>query len=202
MTKVIGVLDFGKLSNLLSISNAIKKIGYQPKIISHYKELYKCKNVIIPGVGSFSEGMKQLKKNKFDIAIKETSNDIKFLGICLGMQFFAKDSNEFKKTNGLNIINCSVKKITHLKKLPVIGFSKIQFKPKSLFFKINKNSEFYFMHSFHLKNLNKKYVTSYANYNGKEIVSSFKFNNFYGVQFHPEKSREVGLLILKNFINE
>jgi glutamine amidotransferase len=202
MRKIVGIIYLGKISNTFSIQKALLQIGYNSELIKNFKKINSYNHIIIPGVGSFPEAMKELKKRKFDLILKNKNLKPKIMGICLGMQVFAKFGYEFKKTSGLNYYNAEIIKISFLKKLPNIGFFKIKFNKVSIFKNINNLSEFYFMHSYHIKKINKSLITSYITYKKYKIISSIKYKNFTGVQFHPEKSGVNGLKILSNFLND
>tara|TARA_B100000073_G_C23555945_1_gene502064 strand:+ start:138 stop:746 length:609 start_codon:yes stop_codon:yes gene_type:complete len=202
MKSKIGILDL-KISNICSLENAIKFLGHKYKIVKKTDEINKYHKLIIPGVGTFPESIRKLKEDKLDLKFKHFLKNKKILGICLGMQIFSKESYEIKKTKGLNIYNEPVRKLKFIKKLPNIGFKKVKIVNNNYNFKNIKNfSEFYFMHSFGITKIKPEYVESVYEINKKKIISSIKVNNFYGVQFHPEKSRENGLKFLNNFLYE
>lgn len=183
-----------KVNNLFSIEKMLNKLDLKYKIIksSEFKDFT---HVIMPGVGSFDKMMKALKKNKLK------KNSVKFLGICLGMQVLSKIGYEGKKSKGLGLIDGQVKKIEGVSKNPIIGYNTIkQTKKLDLFNNINKKSKFYFMHSYGLFDVPKKYIYGVSLVDGKKIISVIKIKNFYGVQFHPEKSGVAGIKFFKNFI--
>ncbi len=202
MKKNVGIIYLGKISNTFSVQKALSMIGFQSDLIKDYRKINSYSHIIIPGVGSFPEAMKEFKKRKYDLIFNSKNLKPRVLGICLGMQIFAKTGYEFGKTKGINYLNGDVKKINFLEKLPHIGFSKINYKKKNIFKNIKKSSEFYFMHSYHFTKIKNAIITSYINYKKNKIISSIKYKNFIGVQFHPEKSGSNGLTILKNFLNE
>ncbi|QCI16938.1 imidazole glycerol phosphate synthase subunit HisH [Buchnera aphidicola (Aphis helianthi)] len=193
----IVILNTG-CANLTSIRIAIKRLGYIPQITSDPNLLLKCKKLIIPGVGTASAVMNVLHKKNLINIIKNMKQPV--LGICLGMQIFCKFSEECNGTNTIGILNnCS----THLLKnlnlsLPHIGWNYITFnKIHPLFKNIQKKSRFYFVHSY-IVPVN-KYTLATSNY-GISFSSVIQKNNFFGVQFHPEKSGDVGAQLLKNFL--
>lgn len=202
MKKRIGILNL-KISNICSLQNSLKFIGCRFETINQNADIEKFDKLVIPGVGTFPESIKKIKRNNLDLKLKNFLKKKKILGICLGMQIFSNEGFEIKKTKGLNIYKEKVKKLEFLNKLPNIGFKKVKIINKNFNFKnINNLSEFYFMHSFGITNIKKDYIESILEINGKKIISSIKVQNFHGVQFHPEKSRENGLKYLNNFINE
>ena len=188
---------------MVSRSNAIKKLGHNPIIFEPKDSIKSFDKIIIPGVGAYPLAIKRILRTKF---YKEYKNFLKkksILGICLGMQLFFKDSNEFKKTKGLGLIDSSIMKLNFLPKIPNIGYCKIEIERKNQLFKNIKNaSYFYFMHSYGMPRSKKDFITSNVKYKKKMFVSSIKFGNLYGVQFHPEKSGKIGLKLLGNFLNE
>ena len=117
------------------------------------------------------------------------------------MQVMSNAGFEFKKTNGLGVLKGEVKKIDNLRELPHVGFKKVFLKKKDkVLINIPQRSEFYFTHSYELKNYNNKNILAKVAYKNKDIVAITKNSNFYGMQFHPEKSGAIGLKILKNFL--
>jgi glutamine amidotransferase len=198
--KAVGIIYLGKISNTYSVEKVLKSIRYKSELIKDFKKINEYSHIIIPGVGSFQEGIKQLKKRQFDIVLKSKNLKPKVLAICLGMHILTKIGFEFKKTMGLNLFDGKVKRINFLKKIPHIGFSKIKFKKNFLFKNIKKSSEFYFMHSYYLSKVKDEYISSYINYKRNKLITSIKYKNFIGLQFHPEKSGKIGQVILNNFL--
>tara|TARA_Y100000591_G_scaffold333354_1_gene376365 strand:+ start:7048 stop:7656 length:609 start_codon:yes stop_codon:yes gene_type:complete len=196
----VGILYTGEISNIFSLKNAIQYLGFETFIIKQPHQIYDMSKIIIPGVGSFPIGVKNLKKNKIFNEIKKLKKT-KVLGICLGMQILCDQGFEFKKTNGLKLINGQIKKIDNLPELPHVGFKKVSFiKKDKLFSGIKQKTELYFTHSYELKNYFSRDIIAKVIYPNKSIVAAIKNRNFYGVQFHPEKSGEIGLKLLDNFI--
>ena len=199
--KIIGIIYTGEISNIFSLKNAIHKLGFKTIVINKLNKLKKVDKIIIPGVGTFPTAIKNLKKNNLFNAVKKIKNKY-VLGICLGMQIMAEKGFEFKKTNGFGLLKGNIKKIDKILELPHVGFKKTYLKKKDKILKnIKNNTEFYFTHSFELVDYNKKNIIAYVSYKNKNIVAMTKKNNFYGMQFHPEKSGAVGLKILNNFLN-
>tara|TARA_B110000003_G_C16628530_1_gene525765 strand:- start:731 stop:1333 length:603 start_codon:yes stop_codon:yes gene_type:complete len=197
----LGILDILFTSNTKSISNCLDLLNMNYDIINSSKQINQYDKIIFPGVGSFDLAVKVLKEKKIDKILKSKKLKPKFLCICLGMQILFSKGYENINSKGLSIINGNVTKISD-KKTPKIGYSKIEFKSKDLFKDISKNSELYFMHSYGCESRGKKYETSLVKYGKKKYISSLKYKNFVGVQFHPENSKEEGLKIIKNFLNE
>ena len=202
MKKKIGILNLN-ISNLGSICNIIEKHGYKAIPFGVNENLNRFYKIIIPGVGSYPSAMNKIKNSnlieKLNIFLKQK----KILGICLGMQIFYKKSYELKPSKGIGLIEEEIIKLKFLKNLPNIGYCKVNIVKKDKLFKnIDNNSYFYFMHSYGVLNRKNNLNTSVVKYKNKNFVSSVNYNNFYGVQFHPEKSGKIGFKLIKNFLNE
>lgn len=195
---MIIIIDYG-LGNLGSVKNALDKLGVDSLISKSAFDMKKADGLILPGVGAAGEGMKNLKASQLDITIKQVvKNGKPILGICLGMQLFMSRSEE-GNVDCLNLIKGKVKKFTILLKVPQIGWNTVQVKKdKKLFKDIPRNSYFYFVNSYFCSPADKKIITGRTDY-GIEFCCAIKKENVYGVQFHPEKSGDNGLLLLKNF---
>jgi imidazole glycerol phosphate synthase glutamine amidotransferase subunit len=152
--------------------------------------------LVIPGVGSFKDAMQELENGNFISSIQEFSKPV--LGICLGMQILADLGFEFGKTKGLALIEAEVKPMLCDGKIPHMGFNKISVKVPNILLDGLEDEEFYFMHSYELVNYTD--IIAITKYNDHSFVSAVHTGNLYGVQFHPEKSREAGIKLLSNFI--
>ena len=196
---MLGIIDYG-CGNIKSLSNALEAIGQKHSIINNHKLLKKFNKIIIPGVGSYSNAVKKLKKKYFFDEIKNFANTKPILGICLGMQILSDSGQEEKFTEGLKLISGTVDKIEKKTKISHVGWNNLNINiKKNLFSDITQNSDFYFVHSFAFKPTNKNVISSSINYNKQTIVSSIESGSVFGVQFHPEKSHKNGLKILNNF---
>lgn len=197
---MIIIIDYG-LGNLGSVKNALDKLGVISMVSSSSEDIKKASGLILPGVGAAGEGMKNLKKIKLDKLIKkEVTKGKSILGICLGMQLLMSKSEE-GNVGCLNIIDGQVKKFGVKLKIPQIGWNTVQANESSqLFTNIPQNSYFYFVHSYYCLPQNKKTVIGNTEYEMR-FCSALQKNNIFGVQFHPEKSGENGLQLLKNFTN-
>lgn len=184
----IGIIDT-KMSNSKSVFNAITFLGYEVHLITVPAELKTFDKVILPGVGSFPAGMKELREMNFIEPIKEFKGDL--LGICLGMQLLFELGCEFGSHEGLGIIPGEVNKNPSILLTPNIGW----------FEGTRSFNRYYFVHSYSATT-GKEYVKDTIVVDQIELISHVKKNNFQGVQFHPEKSGKVGLNFLKKFINE
>ncbi|QCI24761.1 imidazole glycerol phosphate synthase subunit HisH [Buchnera aphidicola (Rhopalosiphum padi)] len=193
----IAILNTG-CANLTSIQVAIKKLGYTSTVTSDSSVVLKSKKVILPGVGTASTAMKKLNKKNLITTLKQLTQPI--LGICLGMQIFSQFSEECQGVKTIGIFkNC----FTYLLKssnlpLPHMGWNHIVFNHVHPLFKnIEKKQRFYFVHSYFIP-LN-KYTLATTTYD-ISFSSVMQKNNFFGVQFHPEKSGDAGSQLLKNFL--
>ena len=198
--KIVSLLDYG-ISNIKSLSNALKKIDINHEIIQNLNNTVNSKALIIPGVGSFPKAISILKEKEIFSQIQSYAKSKKpILGICLGMQILFSKSYEFEETNGLNLIEGSVKKIPEESvKLPNIGWRKLLQKNQSNDFKTSHKNNFYFVHSYYVEPKNIKVIKYLINYEEFQIPAIVQYKNIYGFQFHPEKSGEDGLVLLKNF---
>jgi len=199
MSNIIGILNYGIAGNIRSIDMAIKKAGGTVKIINHRDDFIGISKLVIPGVGSFNDTIRELNKNNLFKILKEKINTIPTLGICLGMHILAKVGYEHGKSEGLNIFDSKVRLLNINSKIPHVGFNQIKvIKTNKLLYGL-ENEEFYFMHSYEF--ICDYSISSITNYCGYDIISSINKGNVYGVQFHPEKSKEQGIKLFKNFIN-
>ena len=193
---IVGVINYGISGNIHSIQKALEKAGAVVKIVNNQKELDGVSKVVIPGVGSFKDAMFELEKNGLLEALKKIEKPM--LGICLGMQILSTLGYEYGKTTGLNLIDAEVKPILVNTKVPHVGFNTISVVNKNRLLDGLENEEFYFMHSYEVVNYTD--ILSLTNYERHQFVSAVHKDNIYGVQFHPEKSREAGIQLFKNFI--
>ena len=202
----IVIIDYN-MGNLRSVQKAFENVGCDATVTNDHDTIRDSDKIVLPGVGAFKDGMKQLEElGLIDILNKKVIKDKKpFLGICLGMQLIANKSYENGETNGLGWIDAKVVKFNFSNsskklKVPHVGWNNINFKNRNILLNdIPNNSDFYFVHSYYFKT-NEDVVTSITDY-GIDFVSSVNRDNIYAFQFHPEKSQKVGLKILENFVN-
>lgn len=211
MSKSISIVDYG-VGNLLSVARAVSSCGIDPKIVKTPEEIKAADKILLPGVGSFGHCMDELIKRDLKDAVKEYINSGKYLlGICVGMQILHSVGEEFGNTPGLDIIPGKVTKISAKgdkgqHKIPFIGWAKINHdetqnsKTQNLFEGIDRDSSFYFVHSFSCVPENQENILSTYNYNGLNITALVGKENVFGCQFHPEKSAAAGLKLIDNFI--
>lgn len=191
---MIAIIDYNS-GNIASIKNALKRLGVDYMITSSPDDVKIADKVIFPGVGRAGAAMNELKKRGLDEVMPKIKAP--FLGICLGMQLLAKSSAE-DKTDCLDIIPGQVNKFSDSLKVPQIGWNGVDFSKDSLLFKdIPNASYFYFVNSYYF-DADKEFIAGKTSY-GIDFASVVQKDNFYGVQFHPEKSGEIGLKVLKNF---
>lgn len=191
---MIAIIDYGA-SNLRSVQNALAKIHQASNVVTKPEQLADAEKVILPGVGSAGDAMARLREAGFAEIIPKLS--VPVLGICLGMQLFSEFSEE-DQTACLGIISGRVRKISGDVKVPQMGWNTVEFlKPSPLFQGLTSNDFFYFVHSFYFDAPDAVTIaeTSY----GIAFPSAVQLRNFYGVQFHPEKSGDAGLQLLRNF---
>lgn len=205
MNKKIVIVDYG-IGNIHSVEQALLNIGVKNVIVSSKLEsIQNCDSLILPGVGSFSAGMKGLKKRNLIEPIVDFANSGKpLLGICLGAQMLLSESEEFGLHKGLDLIPGKVIQIPRSNnsnyRVPLIGWEEIEIHSKD---KILKNMDsfekFYFVHSYHCMPEDSANKLLSFNVGGIEISALVSHKNIYGAQFHPEKSSTSGLKFLTNF---
>ena len=196
---MIAIIDYG-MGNLGSVKNALDSLKIESVITSDIKVIKSADKLILPGVGAFKEAMDNLSKlNLIDVIKEEVKCGKPILGICLGMQLMFSSSEEYGLTEGLNILKG---RIVHFKenglKIPHMGWNNLSIPSNTTIFKGLNNPYVYFVHSYHLVDTNKEYKLTYTTY-GYDFVCAVEYKNIYATQFHPEKSGDVGLKILKNF---
>jgi glutamine amidotransferase len=189
----IVIINYGA-GNIQSILFAIERLGYTAELTNNHKVIQAADKVIFPGVGEASFAMNKLKESGLDSLIPTLKQPV--LGICLGMQLMCKHSEE-GSTKGLNIFNANVIRFSNNVKVPQMGWNQIYNLKSPLFEGINDNEYMYLVHSYYVPNCNE--AIAHTNYD-VEYASALQKNNFYGTQFHPEKSGDIGEQILGNFL--
>ncbi len=198
---MIAILDYDA-GNIKSVEKAFAFIGEETITTRDFKEIKKADKVVLPGVGSFGDAMSHIKKYEMDKAIYEVAEDDKpFLGICLGLQLLFECSQETPGVEGLGLLEGEILHIPKEEglKIPHIGWNSLELQNDGRLFKdLPDNPYVYFVHSYYLKAKDEKIVTASCQY-GTNIHASVEKNNIFACQFHPEKSGEIGLSILRNF---
>lgn len=198
---MIAIIDYDA-GNLKSVEKALVSLGEEVLVSRDSSEILQADKVILPGVGSFGDAMNNLDKfGLVDTIKKVTRNGTPFLGICLGLQLLFKESDETPGAEGLDILPGKILKIPAKEgfKIPHMGWNSLDVKPGAKLFKgLEGNPYVYFVHSYYLKAADENIVAASTEYT-THIHASVESGNVFACQFHPEKSSEVGLKILKNF---
>lgn len=198
---MIAIIDYDA-GNLKSVEKALKYLGQDVIVSRDSSEILQADKVILPGVGSFGDAMNNLDHfNLVDTIKKVAEKDTPFLGICLGLQLLFEKSDETPGAEGLGILKGEILRIPTKEglKIPHMGWNSLNIKPQArLFDGIANNSYVYFVHSYYLKAEDENIVAASTEYS-THIHASVESGNIFACQFHPEKSSDVGLRILKNF---
>ena len=199
---MIAVIDYG-VGNLFSLVSSLKAVGAEAVVTSDEKEIRDADKILLPGVGAFEDAKAKLSSLGLDkVIIDEVKRGKKILGICLGMQMLFEKSYEYGEYDGLGLLRGSVVsmegKIPKELRIPHIGWNGLKIKKKHPIFKYTRDNDFvYFVHSYYASDCEQSLLAS-CEY-GSEITAAVALDNVAGTQFHPEKSGEVGLSILKAF---
>jgi imidazole glycerol-phosphate synthase subunit HisH len=203
---MIAIIDYG-MGNLRSVQKGFEKVGFEAVVTSDPRVVLEAAKIVLPGVGAFRDCMRNLEQGGFVEPIRKVIRDGRpFLGICLGLQLLFTESEEFGLHKGLDIIPGRVVRfpegmMENGEKLavPHMGWNQIGFKTTSpLFNGIKDSSDVYFVHSYYVKPDDESVVSTLTNY-GIDFCSSIAKDNLVATQFHPEKSQETGLRMLRNF---
>ena len=195
---MIAIIDYG-MGNLRSVQKAFEYLGNKAVITQQPSEIQKADKVVLPGVGAFRDAMQTIKQKGIDKVLYDVVEQKKpLLGICLGMQMFFEKSYEYGEHKGLGILQGEIKLLPNTVKIPHMGWNSLNIKKKSpLFEGLSEEPYVYFVHSYHLNT--EADIVSATTYYGKEIQVAAQKENVFALQFHPEKSGDVGLNILQNF---
>ncbi|SDC51383.1 MULTISPECIES: imidazole glycerol phosphate synthase subunit HisH [unclassified Candidatus Frackibacter] len=198
---MIAIIDYG-MGNLRSVQKGFEKVGVEAQITSDADEILEADGVVLPGVGAFGDAMDNLDSTGLIPVIKKVVNKgTPFLGICLGLHLLFSTSEEWGTQEGLDIISGNVVKFPSDldKKIPHMGWNQLEIKKETEIFKGLESGTFqYFVHSYYVLPDDEEVVATTTDY-GIEFVSSIQKDNIYAVQYHPEKSSQKGLQILRNF---
>lgn len=199
---MIAIIDYDA-GNIKSVEKALAFLGEKPVVTREPAEILGADGVILPGVGAFGDAMQKLKSYGLDETVRTcVDKRMPFLGICLGLQLLFEGSEESPGVEGLRILEGKIVKIPSDGglKVPHIGWNNLQFPNRGrLFENINENPYVYFVHSYYLQAADESIVTATADYS-VQIHASVEKENLFACQFHPEKSSDVGMQILMNFI--
>lgn len=199
---MIAIIDYDA-GNIKSVEKALIALGQEVVITSDKEEILKADKVILPGVGAFGDAMENLKRTGLDQVVKEVAQRcIPFLGICLGLQLLFESSDEAPGVEGLGILKGKILRIPDQEglKIPHMGWNSLHLENNGRLFKgIEENAYVYFVHSYYLKAEDEQIVKASTEYS-THIHASVEQGNVFACQFHPEKSSDVGLKILKNFV--
>ena len=199
---MIAIIDYG-VGNLFSLCSSFRKIGAQITVTADPNLIEAADKLILPGVGAFADAAKKLRDSGLDIVIKEQAAKGKpIMGICLGMQMLFEKSYEYGEHEGLGLLKGSVVpmegRIPENLKIPHIGWNALHFSNDSKLFRYIKEEDcVYFVHSYYASDCEDSVIAT-AEY-GRELTAAVEQGNVFGCQFHPEKSGEVGLNILRSF---
>ena len=195
----VGLLTYGNSGNTYNVQKALEIAGARVTILSCSRDLDAVDKIVLPGVGCFWDAMENLKEMKSDLVTHIRKKPT--LGICLGMQILSKIGYEFGSTAGLNLIDAEVKKIEVSGKVPHLGWGSLSIiRDSPILEGLSERDNFYFMHSFEVVNYTD--VIALTDYCNHKFVSVIQKGKLFGVQFHPEKSRKSGILVLENFHNQ
>ncbi len=203
---MIGVIDYG-MGNLRSVHNALEMLGAEVKICAVPKDLESVERIYLPGVGAFRDCMANLEQRGFTQEIEDSvlRRGKPIIGVCLGMQAMARSSSEGGEYEGLGWIDADVVRLepnNPLLRVPQVGWNEVKYRQGSPFFAgLPSASDFYFVHSYYLKCADEKDVVAICEYGGIAVTAAVCKNNIFATQFHPEKSQDYGLTLIKNFLN-
>lgn len=200
--KMIAIIDYDA-GNIRSVEKALVSLGQEVKITGNPEEILRADKVILPGVGAFGDAMSNLNRcNLVPVIHEVVKKGTPFLGICLGLQLLFERSDETPGVDGLGILKGEILRIPAAEglKIPHMGWNSLHFENNGRLFKgLPEHSYVYFVHSYYLKAEEEEIVKASTEY-GTHIHASVEKGNVFACQFHPEKSGDVGLQILKNFV--
>lgn len=196
---MIAIIDYG-MGNLRSVQKGFEKVGYQAEFVSEPSLLKNYRGVVLPGVGAFGDAMENLQQMGMVAALQQVAASGKpLLGICLGQQLLFESSEEWGETAGLAIFPGKVSRLPSGYKIPHMGWNQIRIKQQSpLLAGVECDAAFYFVHSYYVDPADSQVVLTTTDY-GVSFASIIGNKNVFGIQFHPEKSSQSGLKILRNF---
>lgn len=191
---MIAIVDYG-MGNVASVTTAFQKLGYEIEITDSVERLKKASHIILPGVGSFKAAVEEIETRSLMQPLRELAKEKPFIGICLGMQLLFEKGYENGLTEGLGLIPGTVERIETSFILPHIGWNQLQIENQNEAFAKLQDKHVYFVHSYQATT-QQKYLVATTNY-GARVPAMVRDRNVFGIQFHPEKSGEVGVELLK-----
>lgn len=198
----VGIVDYG-LGNLRSVAGAVERLGHEPVVTSDPEQLARVEKLLLPGVGAFGDGMRNLRERGLVEPLNELvlRRRVPVLGLCLGAQLIARRSEEFGDHEGLGWIDSDVCRIpANGVRVPHVGWNELHRTGECLLFEgLDEQPLFYFVHSFYLQPDDPAVVKAECVY-GVRMPAVIQKDNIYGTQFHPEKSQLAGLTLLGNFL--
>ncbi|MDB5098490.1 MAG: hisH [Cyanobacteria bacterium RYN_339] len=199
----VAIVDYG-MGNVDSVARAIERCGGDPVITHDPADFARASHIVLPGVGSFGLGMRNLRERGLDAVLREQVVDqrVPFLGICLGMQLLATRGLEGGETSGLGWVEGEVVRLSPSDaalRVPHVGWNEVRHDGLAPFEDLPSGKDFYFVHSYHFACLHAADVAATTSYGG-DVVAAVRHRNILGVQFHPEKSQKVGFQLLRNFL--
>ncbi|WP_419885519.1 imidazole glycerol phosphate synthase subunit HisH [Paenibacillus sp. B-A-8] len=198
----VAIVDYG-MGNLHSVSKAVERLGYECVVTGDAEKILAADSVILPGVGAFGDAMEQLRESGLDLVVKQVAAGTQpLLGICLGMQLLFSSGEEHGSYEGLDILSGSVVRFAPRDgyKVPHMGWNKLSFRqPQSPLFADLDEGHVYFVHSYHALVAKESDLLAVTDY-GYPVTAIVGQDNVFGMQFHPEKSGELGIKLLGNFL--
>ncbi|MBW7457116.1 imidazole glycerol phosphate synthase subunit HisH [Paenibacillus sepulcri] len=196
---MIAVIDYG-MGNLHSVSKAVERLGYEVLVTADMKEIMEADGAILPGVGAFGDAMQNLQNTKLEDVVKFYATSGKpLLGICLGMQLLFTESEEYGQHQGLGLLPGKVVRFQGDYKVPHMGWNKLTFHRESPLLGGLEEGHVYFVHSFHVRPVQAEDLLATTDYH-QPVTAIVGRDNVYGMQFHPEKSGDLGMQLLGNFL--
>ncbi|CAM3701888.1 imidazole glycerol phosphate synthase subunit HisH [Marinicrinis lubricantis] len=196
---MITVIDYG-MGNLHSVSKAVERLGSDVTVTSDPEQILSSAGAILPGVGAFGDAMRNLTETGLkDTVLQYARSGKPMLGICLGMQLLFSESEEYGHHQGLNLLPGKVVKFQGDYKIPHMGWNRLQFRQQSPILDGLEEGYVYFVHSFHVQVESDSHLIATTDYH-QPVTAVVGHQNLYGMQFHPEKSGELGMQLLRNFL--
>lgn len=196
---MIAIIDYG-MGNLHSVSKAVERLGYEARVTSDPQEILEAPGAILPGVGAFGDAMEHLRQTNLDEVVKFYAASGKpLLGICLGMQLLFSVGEEHGINEGLGLLPGRIVRFQGSFKVPHMGWNKLQFSQPSPLLDGLEEGHVYFVHSYHAKPDDARHLLAVTDYH-QPVTAIVGNGNVYGMQFHPEKSGELGIKLLGRFL--